>query len=173
MLVDWQSNVKKKKTALDSSDICMKHWNNLDEIRSVLMVNMRKTISPISPSKVKVKTERDLDTSPPSAAPVPVPPSAIPLSSFPHLPHAHAGGTGTNNERRPSPPSSGGQEHKPITLSKLMRARAQRNEFYCKGTGVFSFDLELHRQSSKLLRSCSTVDACMARFVVLITVVCK
>ncbi|XP_063951919.1 uncharacterized protein LOC135153301 [Lytechinus pictus] len=107
------------------------------------MVNM-KTTSPISPTKVKVKTERDLDTSPPSAAPVPVPPPAVAPSSFPHLPHTHA--AGTNNERRSSPPSSG-QEHKPITLSKLMRARAQRNEFYCKGTGVFSFDLELHRQS--------------------------
>ncbi|XP_071817351.1 protein CBFA2T2-like isoform X5 [Apostichopus japonicus] len=38
-------------------------------------------------------------------------------------------------------------EHKPISLSKLMQARAQRNQDCYQATGIFSF--ELHRQSNQ------------------------
>ncbi|XP_022108732.1 protein CBFA2T1-like isoform X3 [Acanthaster planci] len=86
---------------------------------------MKKNTSPagingISPNEVKIKTER-------AASPKSTPPCS----------GTGSGGAAVDTEIA---------EQKPITLSKLMHARAQRNDYY-QGTGVFSFELH-HRSNS-------------------------
>ena len=86
---------------------------------------MKKNTSPsgvnsVSPTGVKIKTE--CDRSPKSTPPL------------------HGGNVGAAVDTDIA-------EQKPISLSKLMHARAQRSDYY-QGTGVFSF--ELHHRPSKI-----------------------
>ncbi|XP_072024797.1 protein CBFA2T1-like isoform X2 [Amphiura filiformis] len=125
---------------------------------------LRKSTSPLSsPTPIKIKVEREptptTSSSLTAAAPIgniSAGPGGTTSSSHHHgaevppLPPP-AGNTCSKAGRSGSPPEMQALQQttpadsKPITLSKLMHARAQRSEYY-QGTGVFSF--ELHRQSN-------------------------
>ena len=133
-------------TSLDIVDLYMHlffvRWLYIMGKSEILRKNTSPLTSPTTP--VKIKVERDSTPTPISA-------------STPAAPIGNITGQGKGAEVPPLPQSGGGKgnspsegvgESKPITLSKLMHARAQRSDYY-QGTGVFSF--ELHRQSSKSL----------------------
>ncbi len=119
---------------------------------------LRKSTSPLNSPTTPVKIKVERETTPTSSS------AAAPIGNISSGPGGNTN-TGQGTDVPPLPPAVGtakgvgsgsspdmqqvqpGVESKPITLSKLMHARAQRSEYY-QGTGVFSF--ELHRQSSKL-----------------------
>lgn len=116
--------------------LCVVSWYNIPLLCKEIfsddfLLKMKKTNStastlPLPPVTVKVEKE---------------PPEAAQLS--PSQPSKMGNGGGPVTQQSCSLASPLG-EQKPISLSKLMQARAQRNQDYYQATGIFSF--ELHRQ---------------------------